>query len=113
LLICFEKRKQNSPRNLFFGGILIVKHPVVGAFEQHKYEIIDGQQRIATFALLVACIIHTYQNLESEAQKSPGETSLVSIINKRIQDLSNRFIKFEQEIQRQVTPVEVLTLSKA
>ncbi|QGZ92514.1 DUF262 domain-containing protein [Microcystis aeruginosa] len=113
LLNCFEKRKQNSPINLFFGGILIVKHPVVGAFEQHKYEIIDGQQRIATFALLVACIIHTYQNLESEAQKSPGETSLVSIINKRIQDLSNRFIKFEQEIQRQVTPVEVLTLSKA
>jgi uncharacterized protein with ParB-like and HNH nuclease domain len=113
LLNCFEKRKQNSPINHFFGGILSVKHPVVGAFDQHRYEIIDGQQRIATFALLVACMIQTYQNLESEAQQSLGETYLVSIINKRIQDLSNRFIEFDQEIQRQVTPVEVLTLSKA
>ncbi|WP_430015303.1 DUF262 domain-containing protein [Microcystis protocystis FBCC-A270] len=113
LLNCFEKRKQDSPINHFFGGILSVKHPVVGAFDQHKYEIIDGQQRIATFALLVACMIQTYQNLKSEAKQSPGENDLVSIINKRIQDLSNRFIEFDQEIQRQVTPVEVLTLSTA
>ena len=72
LLNCFEKRKQDSPINHFFGGILSVKHPVVGAFDQHKYEIIDGQQRIATFALLVACMIKTYRNLQSEAQQSAG-----------------------------------------
>ncbi|TRU83611.1 MAG: hypothetical protein EWV76_04030 [Microcystis novacekii Mn_MB_F_20050700_S1] len=50
--------------------MLSVKHPVVGAFDQHKYEIIDGQQRIATFAFLVACMIQTYRNPESEAQQS-------------------------------------------
>jgi uncharacterized protein with ParB-like and HNH nuclease domain len=54
---CFEKRRSNIPVNHFFGGILSVKHSVLGTVNQHKYEIIDGQQRIATFTLLVSCLV--------------------------------------------------------
>lgn len=109
---CFEKRKQGSPMNHFFGGILSVKHSIPGAFDQHKYEIIDGQQRIATFTLLISCLITIYKNLEVDAQQLDNENNL-SIIKRRIQELYNRFIEFEQEIQREVTYVEVLKLSKS
>lgn len=109
---CFEKRKLNSPANHFFGGILSVKHSVPGTVNQHKYEIIDGQQRIATFTLLVACLIKTYKELQEEAN-GLGDAANESIIRGRIEKLSERFIEFSQEVQRVVTPVEVLELSKA
>lgn len=112
LKTCFEKRKQAEEINHFFGGILSVKHNVVGAFDQHDYEIIDGQQRIATFTLLVACIIKYYKSLES-AVKQLQDNKNAKIIQKRYEELFSRFIEFEQEIQREVTSVEVLKLSKA
>jgi uncharacterized protein with ParB-like and HNH nuclease domain len=112
LTSCFKKRKQGSDINHFFGGVLSVKYSVSGTFDQHKYEIIDGQQRIATFTLLVACLIKSYKTLESDAKNS-GDNNNLQIIQRRSQELFNRFIEFEQEIQRVVTPVEVLKLSKS
>lgn len=112
LKTCFEKRKSNLPINHFFGGILSVKHSVPGTINQHEYEIIDGQQRIATFTLLVTCLINFYQDLATEAQNS-GNTNNLSIIVGRNEKLSERYIEFNQEVQRVITPVEVLRLSKA
>jgi hypothetical protein len=112
LKTCFEKRKSNDSMAHFFGGILSVQHRVTGAFNQHKYEIIDGQQRIATFTLLVACLIKFYNDLEAEA-KSTGDSTNESIIKGRIEKLTERFIEFNQEVQRRTTSVEVLELSKA
>lgn len=109
---CFEKRKSDSPVNHFFGGILSVKHSVPGTVNQHKYEIIDGQQRIATFTLLVSCLIETYRKLQAEVSTS-GDTGNESIIKGRIDKLFERFVEFSQEVQRVVTPVDVLELSRA
>lgn len=109
---CFEKRKSNSPVNHFFGGILSVKHSVPGTVNQHKYEIIDGQQRIATFTLLVSCLVKIYKELQAEAN-TLGDAANEAIIKGRIEKLSERFIEFSQEVQRVVTPVEVLELSRA
>lgn len=109
---CFEKRKSNAPVNHFFGGILSVRYSVPGTVNQHKYEIIDGQQRIATFTLLVACLIESYRSIEQEA-KEIGDSDNESIVKRRIAELSEHFIEFEQEVQRVVTPVEVLELSRA
>ncbi|WP_330204487.1 DUF262 domain-containing HNH endonuclease family protein [Cyanobacterium sp. Dongsha4] len=112
LKTCFEKRKQGLEINHFFGGILSVKYPVSGAFDKHKYEIIDGQQRIATFTLLVACLIKYYKCLTLEAKKIQ-DTNNENIIERRFNNLLNRFVQFEQEIQRIVNSVDVLRLSNA
>jgi Protein of unknown function DUF262/Protein of unknown function (DUF1524) len=109
---CFEKRKAGLPADHFFGGILSVKYPVSGTVNQHKYEIIDGQQRIATFALLIFCLIQTYRKLQIEVSDA-GDTNNESIIIRRIEKLYERFVTFNQEVQRVVTPVEVLELSRA
>ncbi len=112
LKTCFEKRKSNLPINHFFGGILSVKHSVPGTINQHEYEIIDGQQRIATFTLLVTCLIKIYKELATESQNFSNNNNL-SIIVGRNEKLSERYIEFNQEVQRVITPVEVLRLSKA
>lgn len=110
LKTCFDKRKSNSPINHFFGGIISVKYAVSGAVNQHEYEIIDGQQRIATFTLLVACLINKYQELLKEV-RTLEDVNNQSILEGRIKKLSERYIEFTQEIQRKTTSVEVLKLS--
>lgn len=107
---CFARRKSNSPVIHFFGGILGVRHQVTGAVNQFKYEIIDGQQRIATFTILVSCLIKIYNGLVSETKEASDKANEL-ILEKRIQKLSERFIKFDQEVQRKITYVEVLELS--
>lgn len=108
---CFLKRKAQTPISHFLGGILSVEYPVQGVVRQHEYEIIDGQQRAATFTLLMACLVKMYKELLDEA-KSSGETTNKSILKSRIEDLSDRFIEFNQEVQRVIKIVEVLRLSK-
>jgi uncharacterized protein with ParB-like and HNH nuclease domain len=58
---CFLKRKAQTPISHFLGGILSVEYPVQGVVRQHEYEIIDGQQRAATFTLLMACLVKMYK----------------------------------------------------
>lgn len=111
LKTCFDKRKLQSPINHFFGGIISVKYSVPGTVNQHKFEIIDGQQRIATFTLLVACLIKVYKELITEVEKLE-DIANKSILESRIKKLSERFIEFEQEVQRVITSVEVLELSR-
>jgi len=71
---------------------------------QQEYEIIDGQQRAATFTILMACIVKMYKELLDEATSS-GDTTNESILKKRREDLSNRFIEFKQEVQRVTSTV--------
>ncbi|BAZ40089.1 hypothetical protein NIES4101_60500 [Calothrix sp. NIES-4101] len=108
---CFERRKSHTPVNHFFGGVLCVKYPVAGAVNQHEYEIIDGQQRISTFTLLMCCLIKIYKELLDKAEKSDDKNNKF-ILEGRIKVLSERFIEFNQEIQRTIKTVEVMRLSR-
>lgn len=109
---CFSGNKSQSPINHFFGGILSIKHSVTGTFDRHSYEVIDGQQRIVTFTLLASCLIEAYKKMKEETTNS-GDTKNGGIIQGRIDKLYQRFIEFNQEVQREVTRVEVLKLSRA
>jgi uncharacterized protein with ParB-like and HNH nuclease domain len=108
---CFERRKSHTPVNHFFGGVLCVKYPVAGAVNQHEYEIIDGQQRISTFTLLMCCLINIYKELLEEAKKTDDKNNEF-ILDGRIKILSERFIEFRQEVQRNINTVEVMRLSR-
>lgn len=109
---CFLNRKNGSPISHFFGGVLSVSSPVQGVVDQNEYEIIDGQQRIATFTLLMSAVVKLYKELSAEAD-SINDSGNKIILNSRIQTLTSRFIEFSQEVQRRIRTVEVLRLSKA
>ena len=108
---CFQKRKAKSPISHFFGGVLSIEYLVQGVARQHDYEIIDGQQRITTFTILMACLVKAYKQLLGESQELKDVTNEI-ILKGRIEVLSNRFIEFNQEVQRERKTVEVLRLSK-
>jgi hypothetical protein len=109
---CFQRRKTGSPLNHFFGGIVSVERSIPGTIRQSEFELVDGQQRMATFVLLVASIISIYKNILQEANQN-GDTSNATIIDRRIKELSDRFIEFELEINRVMHTYEVMRLSRA
>jgi uncharacterized protein with ParB-like and HNH nuclease domain len=111
---CYIKRKSGAGKevNHFFGGVVSVEKKVTGVVQQHEYELVDGQQRFATFVLLVSSIISVYKLLLVEA-KAVSDSNSERIIEKRIVKLCERFIEFEQEINQNTFTVNVLELSKA
>ncbi len=109
---CFENRVNGSPINHFFGGVVSVEKKVTGVVQRHEYELVDGQQRFATFILLVATLLPIYQEILDEVIQNSDITNQ-AIIEKRIQKLNERFIEFQQEVNRQTRTVEVLEMSKA
>ncbi len=104
----YTERLSSRDSSHFFGGILSIKHTVVGAVDEHKYEIIDGQQRITTFTLTIRCLIDMYKNLLSHTSV---DLAIESMINNRIDNLQKRFVEFTQEINLEEQVVSVFSVS--
>jgi uncharacterized protein with ParB-like and HNH nuclease domain len=109
---CFINQKNNTPINHFFGGMVSVEKAVSGVVKQHEYELVDGQQRFATFVLTIGAIISIYKEILLET-KAISDTVNEKIIQNRIDKLTERFIEFEQEVNRKSEFVEALVLSNA
>ena len=107
----FIARKNGTPKNHFFGSMVIVKDSLMGAFNKHEYELVDGQQRISTFVLLATSILKHYRDIEKKCAEIQDTVNQL-LVNKRIDKLKSRFIEFEQDINREVTTLNVLKLSK-
>ncbi len=112
LVKVFNARKEGKPKNHFLGGIVSVQHQIPGTVSQFEYELVDGQQRIATFVLLATAIIRNYEKI-LELAKKKGDTRNQEITEKRIAKLVPRYIEFEQETNRIASTQSVLKLSKA
>lgn len=105
----YRARKKGQPQEHFMGGMVSVRHQITGSANSW-FEVVDGQQRLATFVLLITAIIHRYNEITKTAQKQ-NDTNNLRITEKRIQALTERFFEFEQEINRETTTETVLKLS--
>lgn len=109
---CFNKRLANTEIDHFFGGIVCVVHKVIGSRNTVSYELVDGQQRLATIVLLVNAMLEVYEELK-ELARSNTDTTNEEIITDRIDEWKSRFIEFNLEVNRQSKLYHVLTLSGA
>lgn len=107
---CFLARKNHTTQNHFFGGIVSVEHDIPGT-QGYRYEIIDGQQRMVTFTLLVVTLIEKYNELIDSANPTSDDDN-VEFIKKRIAKFTNRFIEINVEINRSEVKHHVVELSK-
>jgi hypothetical protein len=112
LQVVFNARLSGSPKNHFFGSIVTVQHKLVGVVGKHRHELVDGQQRATTFVLLAAGICEQYKTI-IEICKQKGDINSEKIAENRRKILFDRFIEFEQEVNRAFSIQAVLTLSRA
>ncbi len=60
------KRATETSYQHFFGGIVCVDTPVPRSHEGNQYLVIDGQQRLATFAMALALIVRKLEQISQE-----------------------------------------------
>lgn len=106
----YDARLNDNPKTHFFGGIVSVRKAIPGAAHEEKCELVDGQQRIATFVILMAKVTKVYQNL-LDTEEIPDDTE--EIIEKRIEDLNKSYFQIDIDINRKVEKFYKLKLSKA
>ena len=106
--ICAKHKEANKPKSHFFGGLVTVDQPVLGSARQNV-EVIDGQQRLATFVMFAVRLRQTMKKLSSE-DTTPKEIS--DFLSKKAETLRSQYEEYNDTINLQVVPVPRLELSK-
>ena len=98
----------NTPEH-FLGGVVCASKVVEGSTRQQK-ELIDGQQRITTSILLIVNIIKKYEELQICLDLTDEDREIIS---SRITKLKEKYINYNDEINRRPQVVHKLVLSLA
>ncbi len=115
---CLKTRAKAAPhsRHHFFGGIVTVKQDVPDS-NRTNYEIIDGQQRLASFVMLVAAVIRGMTTLHGElTQKvklTADEKKAKGFLETTIGTLRSLYIVYRDSIDLEYIDIPKLTLSQA
>lgn len=117
---CYEIRSTSGQLPHFFGGIVSVEERLPG--ERHaKIHIIDGQQRLTTFVILVANIVAFYRNIITEIEKENVDateeqraelSTYKQLVEQRIEDFTRKYLFFNHEVNRTIVVAERLTVSE-
>lgn len=105
------KRGEGSFIEHFFGGIICVDIPYPGAPPVKQYEIIDGQQRLTAFSLLVHVVRSKYSQLRLDAD-GVGNAELIGKCETQLDDLKKRFLEFKQMVGGDQVTIHVMRLSR-
>lgn len=109
---CYKKRRLTNPISHFFGQIVTIKTLVEGTEKQEQFDLVDGQQRLATFILLIAALVQLYKEIITEIESDITKNNEKGILSERVNDLTARYIEFRQEVAQVIQTVEVLCLSR-
>ena len=113
---CFEARRTGTEKHHFFGGVVTVRKEVSGS-TRDNYEIIDGQQRLASFVLLAGSIVRhiklTIAELQLKDILDENESKVLSYLEETIKKASQLYLTFRDNKGIEYTDVPKLNLSKA
>jgi uncharacterized protein with ParB-like and HNH nuclease domain len=110
LLVLYNARQNNShqPRKHFFGGLVSIKQHIPNSYTGNLYDLVDGQQRLATFASL----IRTFESLAREAEiEKDIDTSQTA--KSYASTTKSEYLEYKEVVNSQLQPRLRLTLSKA
>lgn len=113
---CLSAREADKQRNHFFGGIVTVRMPIANS-NRSNYEVIDGQQRLASFVMLVAAIVRGMRNIVGELVKKSSlaeeEQKAKKFLEDTIDSLRGIYLVYRDEIELEYVEIPKLTLSVA
>jgi len=74
-----NKKTSDDESNHFLGGLVLVEHPTSTTIKGKAYELVDGQQRLATLALALSKIVQAFKSLSKSAQKKEPLTASTAL----------------------------------
>lgn len=108
--VCVAERRANRTRHHFLGGIVTVATPHVGS-ARRNVEVVDGQQRLATFTLLALALRKAMKTLASQVSAS-ATNSPAQYLDSRAESLWRQYESFQDSVALQVIEIPRLELSK-
>lgn len=112
---CLERRKKRNRKHHFFGGIVAAKQGVPES-TRISYEVIDGQQRLASFVMLAAAVVHNSRKLIKDLKKKKLSTNkerkvlrYLQSINKEIEET---YLYCKESVHLEPTKHKKLSLSE-
>ncbi|TKJ16915.1 hypothetical protein CEE44_00055 [Candidatus Woesearchaeota archaeon B3_Woes] len=106
---CYQVRINENTRHHFFGGVVSIKQEIPGSSRQ-LFDLVDGQQRIATFIIFMSTIISITEELAQEADEQ-NDNENNKLAKERVKKLTSLYIKFKDEINRKIIEIDRLELS--
>jgi hypothetical protein len=108
---CYDAALNGERRHHFFGGVVSIARSVTGS-SRAECEVVDGQQRLATFIILMSIVVKICKKLSLEATAS-GDMQNKTLADHRDNRLKKTYLIFEDEVNRQPINVDKITLSNA
>ena len=113
---CLNTRAAGTKRSHFFGGIVTVRSDVPSS-NRSNYEVIDGQQRLASFVMLAAVIVRSMRELVGDLVKmgklTAGEKKAKEFLEQTIETLRALFLIYKDQKEIEYVEVPKFTLSQA
>ncbi|AXE65289.1 hypothetical protein BBF93_14495 [Hyphomonas sp. CACIAM 19H1] len=111
LELCRGARLADSdkPRHHFFGGIVTASATATGSTRPNN-ELIDGQQRLATFMMLMVQVKQTMLRLAHDAQTG-GDQELHDFLVAKAKLIADRYETFSDSINMRIVQVPRVQLS--
>jgi hypothetical protein len=110
LELCCKARAAGEKREHFFGGLVTVRVLVDGSSRQNM-EVIDGQQRLASFSMLAAQLRNTALKLSNGVNDTASD-SPKEFLWKFAETLKQKFERYQDKVKLQVVEIDRLELSK-
>ncbi len=107
-------RLAGKPRDHFFGGFVAARKDVPDS-SRSNHEIIDGQQRLASFVMLAAALVRSMTSVV-ESLKNPingQDKKAKTYLMETIETLKGLYLSFRDSIKLEYVQVPKLTLSQA
>ena len=111
---CLEARLRRRERNHFFGGIVSARLNVPGS-SRPSYEIIDGQQRIASFVMLAAAVVLSMSSTSDDIESSPlgkRDEKPLNYLKETVSKIDAQYLTHRYAVGLEYRIVPKLTLSK-
>src|SRR5690349_17670322 len=78
LSLCASDRSAGKQRQHFFGGLVSVQHTAANV-PGRNYEVVDGQQRLATFGILFK-VLEKWNRLLSESAAAASDKEFAELL---------------------------------
>lgn len=109
LNLCCTARAANEPRHHFFGGIVTANAPVPGSTRPNN-ELIDGQQRLATFMMLMVQLRQRMLQL-AHAAEGAGNAEMKTFLTTKAKLIGDRYEAFSDSIAMKIVLIPRIQLS--
>lgn len=105
-------RDPSKPKSHFFGGLVSVDRPALGTTTGRIYDVVDGQQRLATFFLTISLLI---SGLEAVAEQAEAEDAreTAQAARSHADTTKNDYLEYKEVVGSSVQARLRLRLSRA